>query len=240
MAEQTLFQKLLLAKQTKKKLFAVLIDPDKCEEAHLNELFHSQQAKKFDWILVGGSILESGNMENCVISVRKFTNLPIVIFPGDPSQICRHADALLLLTLVSGRNPEYLIGHQVNYANALRKSQLELISTAYTLINTGSITAVSATTHTEGILESNLELIKSTALASEQLGYKCIYLEAGSGSIAPISQKIISEVRKTINIPIIVGGGVRNSSDLKTAWDAGADMVVVGTALEQNPSAFDL
>jgi putative glycerol-1-phosphate prenyltransferase len=223
-----------------KKLFAVLIDPDKCEEAHLSEIFHSQQAEKFDWILVGGSILESGSIENCIHSIRKFSYLPIVIFPGDPSQICAQADALLLLALVSGRNPEYLIGHHVNYALELRKSQLELISTAYLLINTGTKTAVSTTTNTDGILAANLELIKSTALASEQLGYKCIYLEAGSGSSKPISEKIISEVRATVDIPIIVGGGLKNFSALKTAWNAGADMVVVGTALEQNPSAFDL
>jgi phosphoglycerol geranylgeranyltransferase len=217
---------------------AVLIDPDKAEAAHLDKLFQSAHQRYVDLYLIGGSELRSGDLELTVQAVRKRTNKPIVLFPGDPGQISPQADALLLLALLSGRNPEYLIGKQVEAAFALKESGLELIPTAYLLLGDEQKSAVARVTQTAPIPLSFREKILSTALSGQQLGFKMLYLESGSGAKHTIESTLVQEVSRLVDLPILVGGGIQHFDQVRELWDAGADVVVVGTALERSPETF--
>lgn len=216
---------------SEEKLLTVLIDPDKFKPREAAS-FLQKIPKTTTHIFVGGSTVEEGRTEACIAFLKRETSLPVVIFPGDHSQITPAADALLFLSLISGRNPEYLIEQQVRSVDRLRKMKLEVIPTGYILIDGGKKCAVQRVSNTLPMCQSNPKKIVDTALAGEYSGKKLIYLEAGSGAKNPVSEEIISAVKEAVSIPLIVGGGIRTSEQLETAYAAGADMAVVGTAFE--------
>src|SRR5690554_607341 len=219
---------------TGKKQLAILIDPDKFDISE-TELFLHKIPNDTTHLFVGGSIVENGQTEITVKAIKAKTKLPIFLFPGDFSQITNEADVLLFLSLISGRNAEYLIGQQVKSISKLKNSNLEIIPTGYILIDGGNNSAVSRVTNTQPLSQNNIETIVDTAIAGQYMGAKLIYLEAGSGAKNVVNSKIISEVKKNISIPLIVGGGIRSEEQKKEAYNAGADMVVIGTAFEEIP-----
>ena len=213
----------------KKRALAVLIDPDK----YRPELVDLCKGKRVAFFLVGGSKLGKGNIRKTVKDIKKRSKIPVVLFPGDEAQLCAEADGLLVLSLLSGRNPEYLISKQVKAAPLIRKMALHTLPVAYILVgeNTESTTAkVSKTTPIQ-----NRKEVVHTAMAAEQLGFKAIYLEAGSGSGKTVSTQFIKSVSQAVSIPVIAGGGVKTSKNLKSIFEAGANVAVVGNALESNP-----
>jgi putative glycerol-1-phosphate prenyltransferase len=221
------------------KLLAVLIDPDKFSIENTSSFIQKVNTSITTHIFVGGSTVEEHATDIVVEEIKKHTNLPIVLFPGDVSQITKKADALLFLSLISGRNPEYLIGKHIQSVSKLRDSKLEVISTGYILIENGKETAVERETNTKPMLRSNIQTIADTAKAGELLGMQLIYLEAGSGANEPLTHEIISSVKRELKIPLIVGGGIRSKIQLEKAYLAGADLVVIGTAFEENESFFE-
>jgi phosphoglycerol geranylgeranyltransferase len=213
------------------RLLAVLIDP---------EIFIKEGADNFFKILpeqvthifVGGSTAGAAETRKTLEAIKEKTNLPVIIFPGDHSQISSRAHGLLFLSLISGRNPEYLIEQQVKSVKHLRQTSLEIIPTGYILIDGGKNCAVQRVSNTKPISQNEIVTIVDTALAGEYSGKKLIYLEAGSGARIPVSPHIITAVKEALTIPLIVGGGIRSREQLETAYVAGADMVVIGTAFE--------
>ena len=224
---------LLFAISSGKKLLTVLIDPDKFENVKV-EGFLSKLPKEVTHLFVGGSTVENGRTAEVVRSIKQNTNLPILLFPGDYSHITEEADALLFLSLISGRNPEYLIEQQVKSVDILKHSKLEIIPTGYLLIAGGKECAVQRVSKTRPIPQSDMDTIVNTALAGQYLGKKLIYLEAGSGALYPVSEEIIQKVKAAINIPLIVGGGIRSFEKVESTFRSGADMVVIGTAIEKD------
>lgn len=217
------------------KQLAILIDPDKCSESQLSNL--SDFANK-GWVhlfLIGGSLVFKNQVAFVVDYLKAHCDIPVVIFPGNPSQVYEGADGLLLLSLISGRNADLLIGRHVESAPILRQSGLEIIPTGYILIDGGKSTSVSYISNTTPIPSDKPDITVATALAGEMLGLKAIYLEAGSGAQTPVSIQTIQHVRAAVDIPVIVGGGIRNRQQLEDAFHAGANVVVIGTAVENNP-----
>lgn len=225
-------QKFMDAAKAGRKQLAVLIDPEKFDPATAPE-FLRKMPFLTTHIFIGGSTVTSEEMEACITAIKAETILPLVLFPGDYRQISDSADALLFLSLLSGRNPEYLIGQQVKSVPFLRKSKLEVIPTGYLLIDGGKECAVQRVSETEPLDPHNLDLVVNTALAGRFLGKQLIYLEAGSGALNPVAPKVISKVKAVVDLPLIVGGGIRTREQLQSAYSAGADMVVIGTAFEQ-------
>lgn len=221
------------------KLLAVLIDPDKMEVSNVESFINQVNTSIVTHIFVGGSIVEKTLTENIVQEIKKHTKLPVILFPGDVSQITNSADALLFLSLISGRNSEYLIGKHVEAISKLRTSKLEVIPTGYILIENGKETSVQKVTGTTPLKRRNIQLILDTAKAGDLLGMKLMYLEAGSGATHPITSEIISAVKQDIKIPLIVGGGIRTKQQLQDAYNSGADLVVIGTAFEENEQFFN-
>ncbi len=215
----------------KKPLLAVLIDPEKFEIKNTFE-FLKTLPQQVTHLFVGGSTSETGKMGEVVSTLKIHSQLPVVLFPGDANQISPDADALLFLCLLSGRNPEYLIEQQIKAVPQLKGSTLEIIPTGYILIDGGKESAVEQVSKTKPILQSNVETITDTALAGQYLGKKLIYLEAGSGALKRVNNKIIAEVKQAIQIPLIVGGGITSAAELREVFECGADMVVIGTAFE--------
>jgi len=236
---ESIYQNILVSISDKKKLLAVLIDPDKMKSKDLSDFMLKLNTSIATHIFVGGSRVEEHLTDRLVREIKNLTKLPVIIFPGDTSQITDSADALLFLSLISGRNPEYLIGQQVEAVSKLRQNNLEVIPTGYLLIENGKETSVQKVTKTNPMSRNNPQAIINTALAGELLGMKLIYLEAGSGALHPIPEDIISSVKEEINIPLIVGGGIRNNRQLNNAYQAGADLVVIGTAFEEDESFFN-
>lgn len=214
-----------------KKLLAVLIDPDKFRIENSTEFF-KKLSNSVTHVFVGGSTVKPGDTEKTVKSIKSCSALPVVLFPGDIFQVTEAADGLLFLSLISSRNPEFLIGQQVKAVEKLKNSSLEIISTGYILIDGGKESAVQKVTGIKPLAQKNLDEIVNTALAGQFMGKQLIYLEAGSGAKIPVSTEIISEVKKAINIPLLVGGGIRSEKQISAAYKAGADMIVVGTAFE--------
>lgn len=221
-----------------KKLLAVLIDPDKQRVEALPEFVDLIHASVSTHIFIGGSTVAPERTEQLVSVLKGLTSLPLVLFPGDVSQLTETADALLYLSLISGDNPEYLIGKHIKSAPQLRRSSLEIIPTGYVLIESGKESAVQRVTHTEP-LKRNKERIADTAKAGELLGMQLIYLEAGSGALLPVPSEVIRFVKNDLKIPLIVGGGIRSKKQLDAAYEAGADLVVIGTAFEKDLSFFN-
>lgn len=230
------YQHILKLKKEGRKALAVLIDPDKITRDGCVRLVNYAIESKVDFLFVGGSLMTSSAFEETIKTIKTTgPQIPVVIFPGSNLHINDHADAILLLSLISGRNPEYLIGQHVGAAPILKKSQLEVLSTGYVLIDGGNTTTVSYISNTTPIPSDKPEIAACTAMAGEMLGMKMIYLDAGSGAKQSIPQNVIDSVRTSIDVPLIVGGGIRDEVSIENAFSAGADIVVIGTAIEKDP-----
>ena len=234
-----IYNKILQAKKSSQKLLAILLDPDKVDLENINILIQKINQSPATHIFVGGSSFSGNYLDDLITKIKLNTTLPIILFPGNPSQISKEADAILFLTLISGRNPDYLIEHQVNAVPILKKTNLEIISTGYILVESGTETAVQRISKTKPIDRKNLDYAIQTAQAGEMLGNKLIYLEAGSGATLPVPLKMITLVSLNTNIPVIVGGGIRCKSEIGKAHKAGADIVVIGTAFENDLNFFN-
>jgi len=220
-----------------KKSVAILVDPDKAEDpARLLQLVNLASENCIDFFFVGGSLVTTSNLAEVVKVIKENVTIPVVLFPGNSMQVEPTADALLFLSLISGRNPELLIGQHVVAAPIIRNTKLEVIPTGYVLINSGRITSVAYISNTTPIPDDKYSLAACTALAGEMLGLQSIYLDAGSGAEKEISAKMIATVRKSVSVPLIVGGGINTSQKAFNALEAGADMIVIGNALEKNPN----
>jgi putative glycerol-1-phosphate prenyltransferase len=222
-----------------KKYLAILLDPDKLSLESLSHLIPKINNSPATHIFVGGSSFNGNHLDELIVEIKTNTNLPIILFPGNPSQISNHADAILFLQLLSGRNPDFLIDYQVKAAPILKSSPLEVISTGYILVDGGNETAVERVSKTKPIAINNIQEIVNTAIASEFIGNKFIYLEAGSGAKNCIPEIIIQQVASNISIPLIVGGGITSLDKIDTAYKSGANLVVIGTAFENNPDFFN-
>ena len=225
-------------------MFALLIDPEKASDEWLRQIMSIVDGQQSIvnsqlFIFVGGSQLRESAFD-IVKKIKSLTSIPVVMFPGDTSQFADNVDALLFLSLASGRNSKYLIEQHIDAAQTIKKSGVECISTGYILIDGGKHTAVERISNTSPYSTDNIQLITNTALACELLGHKIIYLEAGSGANHPVPQNIIKATRETISIPLIVGGGIKTPEQMLSAFDSGADLVVVGNHLESHPNDLSL
>ncbi|MDO9593791.1 MAG: geranylgeranylglyceryl/heptaprenylglyceryl phosphate synthase [Lutibacter sp.] len=218
------------------KLLAILLDPDKTSLDKLPEISSRIDTLNANFIFVGGSFVENQLTDLFVKTLKKHTKLPVILFPGDFSQLTNYADGLLFLSLLSGRNPEYLIEQQIKSVPFLKNSSLEIIPTGYILIDGGTNSSVLKMSNTKPISQENIQLAVDTAVAGMYKGKQLIYLEAGSGAKIPVNSQLISEVKKHINIPLIVGGGIKTKGQLENAYKNGADLVVIGNAFENNAS----
>ena len=227
------YQNSIHKKSVNQKQLALLVDPDNYSQESLALFVELAKETLPDCIMVGGSLV-AGSVEQVVQYIKSHTNIPVVLFPGNSHQLCNEADALLLLSLLSGRNADFLIGQHVVAAKAIRDSGIESISTGYILIDGGCSTSVEYMSNTKPIPRDKVEIIVATAIAGELIGNRMVYLEAGSGAINPVSKEAIQAVRQAISLPIIVGGGIRTVEQAKDAYLAGADMIVVGNALEKD------
>jgi phosphoglycerol geranylgeranyltransferase len=234
-----IYRQIVEAKLANKKLLAVLLDPDKLALDETDTLILKINQSPATHILIGGSFVGNNIIDALIIKIKEHSALPVVLFPGNPSQISAHADGILFLSLISGRNPDFLIDHQVNAAPVIKKTNLEVIPTGYILIESGNETAVSRVSKTQPLHNGDIDYIVHTAQAGEMLGKKLIYLEAGSGAQNPVSLAIIKAVSKNIEVPLIVGGGIRNKAGIQQAYASGADLVVIGTAFENDLNFFD-
>lgn len=229
-----LYTSILEKKAKGKKLFAILIDPDKQKNSVLSLIVQKANEANVDYFFVGGSLLTNDNLEECIKTIKNNSNIPVILFPGNAMQINKNADGILFLSLISGRNPELLIGKQVISAPILKQTSLEVISTGYMLIDSGKPTTASYMSNTLPIPRNKNGIASSTAIAGEYLGMKLIYMDGGSGAEKPIEIDMIKQVSNQINIPLIVGGGICNAQKAIDNCNAGADLIVVGNAIEKN------
>ena len=258
-----IYDQILENKAVGRKMFALLIDPEKASDEWLCQIMsivnfcdkqeqkqtclsYAEQSKNLErsekqstdntqlFIFVGGSQLKE-SVFDVVEKIKSLTSVPVVMFPGDASQFAENADALLFLSLASGRNAKYLIEQHIKAAPLVRNAKVECISTGYILVDGEKDTAVARVSNTTPYSIENIELITNTALACQLLGHKMVYLEAGSGANRAVPMDIIKSVRQTIDIPLIVGGGIKSAEQMLAAYDAGADLVVVGNHLESHP-----
>lgn len=234
-----LYTDIVTAKINNRKLLAVLLDPDKIVWDQLAVIVGQIVASPATHILVGGSVVLTDRIDELIAAIKKNCSLPVILFPGNPSQISVHADGILFLSLISGRNPDFLIGHHVNAVEKLRETTLEIIPTGYILIDGGCDTAVCTVSQTEPLPRNDYEFAVTTAQAGEMLGNKLIYLEAGSGAKWSVPAETINRVSSGIDIPLIVGGGITSFNGIRDAYDNGADMVVIGTAFENDINFFN-
>jgi phosphoglycerol geranylgeranyltransferase len=234
-----IYNYILQAKVNKQKLLAVLLDPDKLEFKAISSLLIKINNSPATHIFVGGSTFNGDNLDAIIEEIKKHTKLPLLIFPGDYKQVSNLADGILFLSLLSGRNSDYLIEHQVNAVPVLEKTNLEIISTAYLLIDGGTETSVERVSQTSPLDRNNIDYVCQTAKAGEYLGNKLVYLEAGSGAKLSIPLDMISQVSKKITIPLIVGGGISSKKAIEEVFSAGADIVVIGTAFENDKTFFE-
>ena len=217
-----------------KKGLAFLIDPDDLNDQELQMALNNAIENKVDFLFVGGSLVTTDRMHHVISLIKSFTNIPCVIFPGNVMQVDTNADAILFLSLISGRNPELLIGQHVISAPILMRAQLEVISTGYLLVNSGKPTSASYISNSIPIPNDKPSIAASTALAGEMLGMKLIYLDAGSGAEMPVSPKVIRAVRGNVNCPLLIGGGIDQIAKAKEALNAGADILVLGNGAQKN------
>jgi phosphoglycerol geranylgeranyltransferase len=226
----------------KQKGLALLLDPDKCTDVQrLHQTLQVAESGGVDYLFVGGSLLSTDQLDQTLSGIRKHSQLPVILFPGSALQVSNQADALLMLSLISGRNAELLIGQQVQAAPRIRACGLETLPTGYMLIDCGSSTTASYISQTMPIPNNKPEIAAVTALAGEMLGLRLFYLDGGSGARVPVNKNLIAAVRAITKLPIIVGGGIRTFEDALQAYAAGADIIVVGTAVEEDTDVlFDL
>ncbi len=232
--KQTLYNQFVERKKTGKKSFSVLIDPDKVDVAGIDQLVSLAIEASVDYFFVGGSLVISNHLDDCIKQIKANCDIPVVLFPGSPSQVSRYADALLYLSLISGRNPELLIGQHVISAPFVRKSGLEIMPTGYMVVDGGAPTTVSYISNASPIPADKNEIAMCTAMAGEMLGMKLIYMDAGSGAKRPITEEMIGKVASHIEVPLIVGGGITNPEKAYMNCKAGADIIVVGNAIEKD------
>lgn len=219
------------------KQLAVLIDPD--FEEGLHKTIDICNRTQVDYIFVGGSLVTEGNIDRCVATIKENTDIPVVLFPGSTTQLTEKADALLLLSLISGRNPDLLIGKHVESAPFIKQSGIDVIPTGYMLIDGGKITSVQYISNTIPIPADKPDIAMATAMAGELLGLQLIFMDAGSGAATPINDELIAKVKKSVGLPIVVGGGIRTGKQALTAWNAGADIVVIGNAVEKDKTLIE-
>ncbi|MBS1951966.1 MAG: Phosphoglycerol geranylgeranyltransferase [Cytophagales bacterium] len=232
----TILESLQAGSKQGKKSIAVLIDPDKIDNvSKLDPLLRLASENCVDYIFTGGSLVTTSNLSEVVNYIKENVTIPVVLFPGSVMQIDSSADAILFLSLISGRNPDLLIGQHVIAAPILKNTQLEILPTGYMLINSGKTTSVAYISNTTPIPEDKYSLAACTALAGEMLGLKLIYLDAGSGAEREVNAKMIATVRKSIDVPLIVGGGINTAQKAVRVLEAGADLIVIGNALEKSP-----
>ncbi len=231
-----LYQQLLEKKNKGQKSFALLIDPDKTDEEKIEQLTQLATAANVDYLFVGGSLVISNHLDEVVQRIKEKCSIPAILFPGSPSQISKYADGLLYLSLISGRNPELLIGQHVISAAAVKQSGLEIISTGYMVIDGGAPTTVSYISNANPIPADKNEIAMCTAMAGEMLGMKVIYMDAGSGAKRAVSESMIEKVAKSIEAPLIVGGGINSPEKAYRNCKAGADVIVIGNAIEKDIS----
>ncbi len=232
----TVLDSIISANKLNNKQLAVLIDPDKTDEIKLRSISTLAVENKIDYFFVGGSLLVNNYIDNCIKNLKDLTGIPVVLFPGNTMQLSRYADAILFLSLISGRNAEMLIGRHVIAAPYLRQTSLEVIGTGYMLIESGKPTAVSYMSHSVPIPSDKDDIAMCTAIAGEMLGLKLIYMDAGSGAENTINASMIEQVRNSISIPIIAGGGINTPEKAMTVAQAGADVIVIGNIIEKEPA----
>jgi putative glycerol-1-phosphate prenyltransferase len=231
---------LILERHNKEKSMVLLIDPDKHDDESLKRTVDIANRAGINFFLIGGSII-SKSINDKIVTIKHNSQLPVFLFPGNLLQLCDKADGILFLSLISGRNPEFLIGNHVLAAPFLKNSKMEVIPTSYILIDTGQPTSVEYMSNTSPIPANKPEIAVATALAGEMLGHKLVYLEGGSGAGHTVNVKLIQEVKRNISIPLIVGGGIRTTKQASEIFDAGADIIVIGNVAEENPLVmFDL
>ncbi|SFU28315.1 putative glycerol-1-phosphate prenyltransferase [Pustulibacterium marinum] len=234
-----IYETIIEAKRKGESLISVLMDPDKIQLEGVADFIQKINETVISHILVGGSTVPEGITEPLVIEIKKHTQKPVVLFPGDVSQLTNAADGLLFLNLLSGRNPEYLIEQQIASASFLRSSSLEIMSTGYILVDGGKETATMKVTHTQPIVASEIQLIKDTAKAGELMGNRLIYLETGSGAQFPVPSTVVKAIKDDLQIPVIVGGGIRCKTQILEAKKSGAAMIVIGTAFEEDADFYN-
>jgi len=232
--DDTILNKLLLDKKNGKKSFAVLIDPDEYRLNYLPNLVDKAHIGNVDYFFVGGSLVMGNEINACIEELKSLTNIPVILFPSSAHQITEKADALLFLSLISGRNPDLLIGKHVETAPLLYKSSLEILSTGYMLVDGGQQTTASYVSNTTPLPNNKPKIAQATALAGQYLGMQLIYLDAGSGAKNKVSDALIKAIAEVVNLPIIVGGGLSSLDAIEKSCHAGADIIVVGNAIEQD------
>ena len=234
MKSNTVYNQFCELKSKNKKAFAVLVDPDKIDIPEAKKIASLCKEAQVDFIFLGGSLLLKSFIDECIIAMKTITNIPVVLFPGSPSQVSKEADALLYLSLISGRNADLLIGQHVLSAAAVKASELEIISTGYIIVDGGAPTTVSYISNSFPIPHDKNDIAICTAMAGEMLGNKIIYMDAGSGANNPISKEMLEKVAKNIEIPLIVGGGIKTIEKVIENCKAGANIIVVGNAIEKD------
>ena len=221
--------------QKQQKQIAVLIDPDKQSDNQHEKIANSAQNAGIDFFLVGGSLLTSDSLYHCIRTLKENSDIPVVLFPGNTYQVSRNADAMLFLSLISGRNPDMLIGMHVIAAPYIKLSGIETMPTGYMLIDSGKPTSVSYMSNSFPIPNDKKDIAACTAMAGEMLGLRLIFMDAGSGAKTPVPSGMIRFVKDSIDIPLLVGGGIRTAKAAKESLQAGADVIVVGNRFEENP-----
>src|SRR6476619_8543821 len=234
--KQKIYNQLTERKRIGNKAFTVLIDTDKVDAAKIDKLVSLSMEAKVDYFFVGGSLVISNYLDECIQLIKASCNIPIILFPGSPSQISTYADALLYLSLISGRNPELLIGQHVVSAPFVKQSGLEIMPTGYMVIDGGAPTTVSYISNASPIPSDKNEIAMCTAMAGEMLGMRLIYMDSGSGAKRPISESMIESVAQKIEMPLIIGGGIIEPEKAYRNCKAGADVIVVGNAIEKDSS----
>lgn len=231
-----IYHSLAEKKKQGKKSFAVLIDPDKVNDSDMEQLIDLAVDARVDYFFVGGSLVVSDYLDECVQLIKSRCDIPVILFPGSPSQVSKYADALLYLSLISGRNPELLIGQHVVSAPIVKKSGLEIMPTGYMVIDGGAPTTVSYISNAAPLPSDKNEIAMCTAMAGEMLGMKLIYMDAGSGAKKAINENMITQVASCIDVPLIIGGGITTPEKAYLNCKAGADVIVVGNAIEKDAS----
>jgi putative glycerol-1-phosphate prenyltransferase len=221
--------------QKGKKQLAILIDPDKSNnEKQLINLINKINILNPNFIFVGGSTVDVKDFKNCIHTIKINTQIPVIIFPGSHLQVDEQADGILFLSLISGRNPDFLIGHQIQAAPVIKQSNICVIPTAYMLIDGGKMSSVAYVSQTTPIPADQNIIAKNTAVAGELMGMQCVFMDAGSGAKNPVSSTMIKTVSENINVPLIIGGGIKTIKDVKKAYQSGADVVVIGNKIEED------
>lgn len=218
------------------KQFAVLIDPDKLSPEQLASTAKIAQKAGVDFLFVGGSLMTSDSLFHCVRTLKENSDIPVILFPGNSYQISRNADAMLFLSLISSRNPDMLIGMHVLAAPYIKLSGLETIPTGYMLIDSGKPTSVTYMSNSFPIPNDKKDIASCTAMAGEMLGLRTIFMDAGSGATQTVPEEMITFVKGSINVPLIIGGGIRTAEKAKSVIEAGADIIVVGNRFEEDPN----